>query len=212
MNLSPAQEAIVHGIIKDEASQSLSACTVQITDSQGHLVTENDSFRAGFRCPGEFTRHLPAGRTIVRVSRGFETQFEQRELDLVPGERQEVSFLLKRNVELRRLGWYAGDSHAHMLHGERTVPVSFDFVALTARAEDLQYLSLAQAWSLSDPTPERLQAELQPRSARDCVLTWNLEAPKNYYRGDAGRCLGHCWNVGLRGRTREGVDVIQTLI
>jgi hypothetical protein len=209
---SPAQEAVLHGIIKDEASQALGACTVQITDSQGRLVTESESFRAGFRCLGEFTRNLPAGRTIVRVTRGFETQFTEKELGLAPGERQEVSFVLKRNVDLRRRGWYAGDSHAHMLHGERTVPVSFDFVALTARAEDLQYLSLAQAWNLSDPTPERLEAELRPRSTRDCVLTWNLEAPKNYYRGDAGRCLGHCWNVGLRGRTREGADVIQTLI
>ena len=100
------------------------------------------------------------------------------------------------------------DSHVHMLHGERTVPVDFDYVALTAKAEDLQYMSLAQAWNLDDPTPERLEGELGRRSTPDCSLTWNLEAPKNYYRGDAGRCLGHCWTIGVRGRTREGRDVI----
>jgi hypothetical protein len=90
--------------------------------------------------------------------------------------------------------------------------VDFDYVALTARAEDLQYLSVAQAWSIEPPTPEALERELNSRSTTDCVLTWNLEAPKNYYKGDAGRCLGHCWNAGTRGRTREGADVIRTLL
>ena len=73
-----------------------------------------------------------------------------------------------------------------------------------ARAEDLQDLSLAQAWTLPDPTPERLAGELAARSRPDCALTWNLEAPKNYYRGDAGRCLGHCWMLGTRGRLPGG--------
>jgi hypothetical protein len=48
-----------------------------------------------------------------------------------------------------------------MLHGERTVPVSFDFVATTARAEDLHYLSLAQAWDLPEATPEALEGQLR---------------------------------------------------
>jgi hypothetical protein len=123
-----------------------------------------------------------------------------------------VAFVLRRRVDLRKRGWYAGDSHVHMLHGERTVPVGFDFVALTARAEDLQYLSLAQSWIVEPATPEALEAELQPRSTRDCLLTWNLEAPKNYYKGDAGRCLGHCWSLGMRGRTAKGLDAIQLLL
>jgi hypothetical protein len=88
-----------------------------------------------------------------------------------------------------------------MNHGEKTIPVDFDYVALAAQAEDLQYLSLAQAWSIENPTPENLEAELKKRSQPDCVLTWNLEAPKNYYRGDAGRCLGHCWTLAVTGRT-----------
>jgi hypothetical protein len=124
----------------------------------------------------------------------------------------DVRFTLERVVDLRRHGWFAGDSHVHMLHGERTLPVGFDYVALTARAEDLQYLSLAQAWTLDNPTPERLTTELRSRSTPDCTLTWNLEAPKNYYRGDAGRCLGHCWMLGVNGRTAKGEDVIDLLM
>jgi hypothetical protein len=99
-----------------------------------------------------------------------------------------------------------------MLHGEKAVPVDFDFVALTAQAQDLQYLSLAQSWILQHPTPEALNSELSARARADCFLAWNLEAPKNYYQGDAGRCLGHCWNLGLRGRTKDARDVIQELL
>ena len=207
-----AQTAVLHGVIKDAATGKLSACTVAITDANGKTVIESDSFKTGFRCAGEFTKELPPGRTHLRITRGFETKAVTHDIDLVANRQTDLNVFLDRMVDLRKYGWYAGDSHVHMLHGERTVPVDFDFVALTARAEDLQYLSLAQDWSLPQPTPEALEAELRPRSTPDCFLTWNLEAPKNYYKGDAGRCLGHCWNVGMRGRTREGRDVVRELL
>ena len=207
-----AQEAVLRATIRDKTTGAPTSCNVALFDAKGNLVTESDSFKSGFRCAGEFTRRLPPGRTRIRVTRGFETQFVEREIVLEAGRETEVSLILRRTIDLRRRGWYAGDSHVHMLHGERTVPVSFDLVALAARAEDLQYLSLAQAWEIQNPTPEVLEAELRPRSTPDCWLTWNLEAPKNYYKGDAARCLGHCWNMGMRGQTAEGADVIRVLM
>ncbi|HXP61595.1 MAG TPA: CehA/McbA family metallohydrolase [Dongiaceae bacterium] len=209
---STAQEATLRGTIRDEGTGALTPCTVTITDAKGKLLVENGSFNSGFRCSGRFTKALPPGRTRIRVTRGFETEAVERQLELPAGRETELTLVLRRRVDLRRRGWYGGDSHAHMLHGERTVPVDFDFVALTARAEDLQYLCLAQNWTVEPATPEALEAELKPRSTRDCLLNWNLEAPKNYYQGDAGRCLGHCWNLGMRGRTAEGLDVIHLLL
>src|SRR5882672_1195467 len=207
-----AQEAVLRGTIKDETTGAASPCNVAIVDAKGNLVVENDAFKSGFRCSGKFTKRLPAGRTRIRVTRGFETQFVEKEIVLEAGRETEVSLILRRTIDLRRRGWYAGDSHVHMLHGERKVPVSFDLVALAARAEDLQYLSLAQAWEIQNPTPEALEAELRPRSTPNCLLTWNLEARKNYYKGDARRCLGHCWNLGIRGRTAECADGIRVLM
>jgi hypothetical protein len=209
---SMAQNATLRGTIRDEASGALTPCTVTITDANGKVCVENGSFQSGFRCAGQFAKDLPPGRTRIRVTRGFETQAVCRDLDLPAGGQTEAAFVLRRRVDLRKRGWYAGDGHVHMLHGERTVPVDFDFVALTARAEDLQFLCLAQGWTVEPATPEALEAELQPRSTRDCLLSWNLEAPKNYYKGDAGRCLGHCWNLGMRGRTAKGLDVIHLLL
>jgi hypothetical protein len=204
--------AVLRGEILDGDTGQATACTVAITDAQGKLVLERESFRAGFRCDGHFEKRLPAGRTSVVVSRGLETSAIRRTLELPVGEVVDLKLTLQRTVDLRRLGWYAGDSHAHMIHGEKTIPVDFDFVALTAQAEDLQYFSLSHTWQLDHPTPERLEAQLQPRSTSACLLTWNLEAPKNYYQGDAGRCLGHCWTLGMRGRTPEGQDVIPILL
>ena len=203
--------AVLCGVVSDASSGQPTPCTVTITDADGQIVIERESFRAGFRCPGRFAKRLPAGPTKVRVTRGFETRAVEKELDLKAGAETQVHVTLERNVDLRKRGWFAGDSHAHMIHGEHTTPVDFDYVALSARAEDLQYLSLAQAWEMPEPTPEALTAELLRRSTADCVLTWNLEAPKNYYQGDAGRCLGHCWPVAMRGRTADGRDVIRLL-
>ena len=205
-------DAVLHGTVFDGITGHQIPCTVTITDANGKVAVESDSFRNGFRCSGEFTRSLPAGPTRIQITRGLETKAINRQVNLVAGETTDLAFTLERVANLRNRGWFAGDSHVHMLHGERTVPVSFDNVALAARAEDLQFLCLAQAWNLDQPTPERLEAELRGRSTPDCVLTWNLEAPKNYYKGDAGRCLGHCWNLGVRGRTPAGQDVIRLLM
>ena len=198
-------------IVSAETRQPI-ACTVTIIDANGDSVTETAGFPAGFRSTGTFTKQLPAGRTKIRAVRGPEFKAVEREIELRPRQTNQLELVLERQVDLRQRRWFAGDSHVHMIHGEKRVPVDFDQVALAARAEDLQYLCLGHAWRLADPTPERLAAELGRRSTPECVLTWNLEAPKNYYKGDAGRCLGHCWTLGLQGRTATGGNVIALLL
>jgi hypothetical protein len=187
------------------------ACAVALRDARGRLVAAEEGYATGFRAGGGFTHRLPAGPARMRITRGPEYRAAEREIEIGAGAVHEVEVTLERKVDLRSRGWFGGDSHTHMIHGERTVPVDFDGVALAARSEDLQYLSLGHAWQLEDPTPERLEAELGRRSTADCVLTWGLEAPKNYFQGDAGRCLGHCWTLGMNGRTSEGADVIPML-
>jgi hypothetical protein len=92
--------ATLHGTVTEAVTGTPIACTVVITDASGRLVLENDAFKAGFRCTGEFTKELPPGQTRIRVTRGFETQFVEKELYLEAGSRREVTFNLKRNVDL----------------------------------------------------------------------------------------------------------------
>lgn len=207
-----ADPALLRGRIRDAESGEAMPATVRIEDAAGRTIQQRESFPHGFRSNGTWEVSLPPGPTRIQVSRGFEYQPAESEITLHPGESRDLDFILHRIVDLREHGWYAGDSHVHMIHGERIVPVTFDYVALAARAEDLAYLSLSHAWTLSDPSPEALNAILKPLSHPDCRLRWNLEAPKNYYRGDAGRCLGHCWNLSMKGRTPSGENVIDLLL
>jgi hypothetical protein len=211
-NATPAPTATLRATVLDAETGRPTPCTVAILDAAGRTVTESEAFKAGFRSTGRFTKPLPPGQTRLRISRGLETKAEEQTVVLEAGREMTLEFRLRRIVDLRRQGWYSGDSHDHLLHGEKTVPVDFDEVALAARAEDLQYLSLAQGWPMEGATPEKLAGVFAARSRPECVLTWNLEAPKNYYRGDAGRCLGHCWTLALGGRTTDGQDVISLLL
>lgn len=206
-----AEEALLRGRITDEATATPTACNVQIIDANGVTVIESEAYKKGFCCDGTFEKRLPPGLTHIRITRGFETRSQKQTLVLKPGETQAVSFVLARCVDLRARGWYAGDSHSHMLHGERMVPVAFRSVSLAMRAEDLHYFSLGHAWDMQDPTPEKLEAECARHSTSNALLTWNLEAPKNYYKGDAQRTLGHCWTLGMQGRTPDGQDAITLL-
>jgi hypothetical protein len=207
---SPA--AVLEVRISDAATGRLASSNILITDQQGRILTAPTPTAKGLRSDGNLRVELPSGAAKIRITRGFETAAVERDLLLKPGEITLLDIELQRHVDLRSLGWYSGDSHAHMIHGERDVVLGFDDVALAAQAEDLQYLSLSHAWNLEEADPETLEAELGPRSTPDSLLTWNLEAPKNYYKGDATRCLGHCWNLGMSGRTADRQDVIQLLL
>ena len=198
--------------VLDADTRQPAPCRLLIVNAEGKSLVDDPSLGRGIRCDGRFKKELPAGKVVLAVTRGFETNRAVREVLLREGETAAVELVLTRAIDLRARGWYSGDSHAHMIHGERDIAVSFEDVALAARAEDLQYLSIAQTWNIADQRPEALQAAVDKQSLPSCLLAWNLEAPKNYYKGDATRCLGHCWNLGLSGRTPEGADVISLLL
>jgi hypothetical protein len=99
-----------------------------------------------------------------------------------------------------------------MIHGERTILVDFPYVALAARAEGLDYLAVAQYWNVSNVSPEELERATRALSQPGFTLTWNLEAPKNYWRGHVSHALGHGWTVGMSGYTPDGRDAIAGLL
>ncbi len=207
-----ASDAFVAGRVFDAGTGRLMPATVVIRTSAGKIVEDHPSFQGGLRSPGSFEARIPAGSTTITVMRGFDYGAETQTLDLRDAERREIEFRLRRRTPLHRLGWVCGDNHVHMIHGERTIEVDFPYVALSGRAEGLDYLAVCQQWNLPTVTPEALQAACARESSPGFLLTWNLESPKNYYRGDAGKCLGHGWTVGVRGRAPDGRDAISELL
>jgi hypothetical protein len=204
--------AVIVGRVLDAASGHAVPATVMIRTADGTVLTDHPSFRDGFRSGGIFEKEVDPGPVTVTVSRGFDYLPQTREVDAAAGRRHELEFSLVRRSPLRRLGWVAGDNHVHMIHGERKITVDFARVALAARAEGLDYLSLAQHWNVEDPTPENLDRECAAVSTPDFRMSWNLEAPKNYWGGNVTHCAGHGWTLGMRGRTAGGRDVIAELL
>lgn len=194
-----AQEmGTLHVRVLAEDSGAKLPCSVALTDSAGVLAIENRSYLEGFRSDGEFRKTLPAGPAKLTITRGFDFIAETREVPIRPGATAELEIRLRRRSPLFGLGWRCGDHHIHMTHGESRIRVDFDYIALAARAEGLDQVSVGQAWNIPNPTATAAERECRRVSTSDCTLSWNLEAPKNYYRGDASSTLGHCWFIGAR--------------
>jgi len=193
-----AETGNLHVRVVLEENGTTSPCSVALRDATGALAIENRSYTAGFRSNGEFRKEAPAGLATLTVSRGFDFIAETREVTIRPGATTELEIRLRRRSPLARLGWRSGDHHVHMTHGESHIRVDFDYIALAARAEGLDHLSVGQFWNIPNPTATAAERKCRRVSTSDCALTWNLEAPKNYYRGDASHTLGHCWFIGAR--------------
>ncbi|MGO8792520.1 MAG: CehA/McbA family metallohydrolase [Terriglobia bacterium] len=209
------EDAVVIGRVLDADTGQVIPCTVTILASDKSIVTESPGFDEGFRSSGEFEKAVPPGETTITISRGFDDVAVQSKIDLKPQERRQVVFRLHRQANMPRRGWFCGDSHVHMNHGggKPAFPVDFPDVALAARAAGLDYMSIAQNWVVpaDQITPAHLSALAASVSTADFTLGWNMEAPKNYWRGDVSHCLGHCWFLGMRDSTPDGQDAIQAL-
>jgi hypothetical protein len=197
--------------IYDAETGKLVPCSVALRTSTGELLTQSPGYSDGFRCPGEFRSALPAGKTRLVVTRGFDYQSETREVELTDGKTTECEIRLARISPLHKDGWVCGDNHVHMKHGEGKILLDFPFLALTARAEAMDYMSVAQAWNVDAVTPEILTRACAEVSTPDCMLHWNMEEPKNYWKGDVSHCIGHCWNIGMRDVAAGGKDPIAEL-
>jgi hypothetical protein len=200
--------ATLVGRVTEAGTGNVLPCSVRIETNDGLVVKENEGYQLGFRSSGEFRKELPPGQVTVTISRGFDYVAVRKDVVLTTGQPFELEVQLLRRTALRSQGWYCGDNHDHMIHGESRILVDFDYVALAGRAEGLDYLSVAQRWNLPNPTSEAIERECSKVSTADFLLTWNMETPKNYFRGDVSHCLGHGWCLGIRGHTRDGLDAV----
>jgi hypothetical protein len=203
--------ASLRGRVFDAETGKFSPCVVTIQVSYESKVGSSPTFKLDFRSNGVFQNALPAGKAVITVRRGFDYVAVRRSVILQPGTTQDLTFTLRRRTPLHKLGWYASDNHVHMIHGEGTTTASFSDVALAARAAGLDLMSLAQNWTVTKDNPAVLMEACRKVSTSDLLLTWNMEAPKNYWRGDVSYCLGHGWTLGMRGYTATGQSAIAEL-
>ncbi len=188
--------AIVRGTIVDAASGERVAARVIIRCSDGTKPGTEYAHIEGLFAHGEFSVEVPPGPTTVLVCKGpafYPERFSFTATELRPVQ---LNVALERWIPYDALGWVAGETHTHMIHGERETYISFARAATMAAAEGLEYIVLGGEWNADDCSPKSLLRLAAQASTREIRVFIGNEAPKNYYRGDVSTCLGHCWTVG----------------
>jgi hypothetical protein len=89
--------------------------------------------------PGETGLRLPAGRYSIELMRGFEYAPVERTFEVRAGEPNDLRIALTRWSDVRKQGWYSGDTHVHFVDPEAA--------RLELEGEDLDVINiLASKW------------------------------------------------------------------
>lgn len=129
---------------------------------------------------GEATFTMPSGKASVIAARGLEYRAASRSVDVPAGGEVAIEMRLKRIVNMRTAGWVSGDLHVHMIHGENQRPTSYDDVALTCRANGLDFVAVNQEY-VGAGTLDLVgyQAKCRAASTDDFQMFLGGERPKN---------------------------------
>ena len=92
-----------------------------------------------FYANGSFTVSVPTGLVIVRTGRGFE--YRERIDTLVVRADTSIAVSLERVIDMRALGWIAGDTHVHINHAGGYFTMIPEDALLMGRAEGLGIVS-----------------------------------------------------------------------
>ncbi len=137
--------------------------------------------RAGayFHTRGVSRLVLPAGKTRIRVARGFEHRYQERVVDLQPSGPRSLEFRLERFHDAAARGWYSGDIHIHpnLVHKTMDQVINPVDIRLQTVAEDLNVANLlicnSQGAVLYDR--QHFTGAPHPLSTPRHILYWSQE-------------------------------------
>jgi len=104
------------------------------------------------------------------------------------GETVKVDVKLSRIVDMKGLGWFRGDFHAHCAHGENIYKVNVPFAAFILRAEGYDWCYLSADHN-NDGLVVDNQRIAEEHNSKDLFLKLNSEYPKTIN--------GHIGNIGI---------------
>ena len=141
---------------------------------------------------GEFQVDLPPGEATLEVVKGFEYQPVSREVSIAAGGSGTAEVRLQKPFDLRRQGWYSGDTHIHPnVYDDRLISPAE--VRLISRAEDLNLPQLLVCNDVASHINDRqyFQGRPHPLSEGNTILYWNQEMR-------AGDVNNHVGYLGLK--------------
>jgi hypothetical protein len=151
----------LEGRILDDATGQPVAATLVLTDDEGKPVEvegrhSHVEYLGKRRCyvDGAFALAVRPGRLAVELRRGLETLPMKAEVDLTQRRPDDLTFRLKRWIDMRQQGYINGDTHVHFLTPAES--------HLQMRAEDLNVLNLLVSDFTNDQ--EKFTGKLDPVS------------------------------------------------
>ncbi len=174
------EESILRGRIFDSDTNTLLPARVVIKRTDGEFLTVIYRKCPGFWCDGKFEIPVPSGNISIEVIHGFEYVPAILEHFVKPGQILQIDFFLKRNVNLREMGWYCGENHFHIVHGEKKCPADFELASLISRAEGLDYINVTYFWDSTEKmySSDYLSEVCKQFSEIDFCMHWNIEYKK----------------------------------
>ncbi len=145
-----------------------------------------------FYSGGEFHVDLPPGEATLEVVKGFEYQPVSREVSILAGGSGTAEVRLQKPFDLRRQGWFSGDTHIHPnVYDDRLISPAE--VRLISRAEDLNLPQLLVCNDVSSHINDRQYFQGRPHhlSEGNTILYWNQEMR-------AGDVNNHVGYLGLK--------------
>lgn len=141
--LLAAEPATVEFTVRDAATKEPVPCRIHLVDENGQPVKPDGLtlpyWRDHFVCPGTATVALPAAGVFrYEIERGPEYSAIRKTLTAAAGETVRVGESLERIADLRREGWWSGETHVHRPLAD---------VELLMRAEDLHVAVVITWWN-----------------------------------------------------------------
>lgn len=149
------------------------------------------SFFRTYRLPffysdGHFEVHLPAGEAVITMERGFDSMPVCKKITLKPGEVREITLVGDELVNLKKMGWYGGDTHVHWAKNYWSENEDIELLKLVQRAEGLNVvnnLTLYQYRPEKDggpfTKPDQFPIGAVPGCASGDFITWMAEEYRN---------------------------------
>jgi len=173
-----------HGQVRDVKTSAPLAARLRV------VLADGSTFRgSGFWVDGGFDEALPAGKVTVKATRGPEYVPRVVAAEILSDpEMLALDLRLERRINMPARGWYCGDMHAHVIHGERYISdATITRGAIGARAEGLDCYFATHAWDGPERDPPYRDRLCRKLSTERFRADWNWEV--KWFPG------GHCWEV-----------------
>ena len=188
--------------IKDAAGRPLAAkVNLKGADGEFHapegaiLKSKRALGSPYFYCEGSFSLPLPPGRTRLEVRRGLEYRVIRKDVELALGSESHLEPRLRRWIDMKAQGWYAGTTH---LHWDEKETHPDERLKLVPQGEDQNVVNILvlKRWNLPYASNKYPIGVLKEFSSQDYIVSVGKEYRHN--KADWENGYGHMVLLNFR--------------